>query len=69
MQYGKENEYNAFNKYNLQYIHRMGFTVEKTGLWINIKYPGLSVSPGEGGLMFDPITESYDVIEIKCLFI
>lgn len=65
-QYGKVNEYNAFNEYKLHTSH-LEFTVEKTGLWINTKYPGLVASPD--GLVFDPIIESYGVIEIKCPFI
>ena len=41
-----------------------GFQVADTGMWINRRYPGTGASPD--GILFDPISGTKGVLEIKC---
>ncbi|KAG5877350.1 hypothetical protein JTB14_005150 [Gonioctena quinquepunctata] len=49
------------------YIESTGNHVETCGLWINPNYLGLGVTPD--GIIYDPTTDEYGILEIKCPFV
>lgn len=61
MLYGKQNENNAFQQYLAENSH--GEKVEKTGFWVNPKYPQLGGSP-DGLISCN--SKVNGVLEIKC---
>lgn len=64
MQYGRENEEIARQKYKDFTSKKFSYEVQSSGLWVNSKYPGLGASPD--GLILDPLRNTTGVLEIKC---
>lgn len=63
LDYGHKNEETAKNQYKM-FPEILNLEVTNTGLWINKNFLGLGASPDV--LVFDPIENSYGLLEIKC---
>ena len=65
MLHGNVNEVLARESFQVKIKKEIaGFQVAETGMWINKRYPGMGASPD--GILFDPISDTKGVLEIKC---
>ena len=65
MLYGTKHEALARDTFDIQIQSEIvGFQVAETGMWVNRRYPGIGASPD--GVLYDPLTCSEGVLEIKC---
>ena len=65
MLHGCHNEIVAWEDFQMAIANEItGFQVAETELWINRQYPGIGASPD--GLLFDPVSNTKGVLEIKC---
>ena len=65
MLHGNVNEVLARESFQVKIMKEIaGFQVAETGMWINGRYPGMGASPD--GILFDPISDTKGVLEIKC---